>query len=75
MAKNEIKIWIWINNNKLYKAVSNPNTKTITIYDEDDNVLIRRTGLTVHQIKKIEFALTIYGARRMDGHRQPFTYL
>ena len=31
MAKNCIRVWIWINNNRLYKAISNPATKTITI--------------------------------------------
>ena len=75
MPKNCIRVWIWINNNKLYKAISNPATKTITIYDAEDKILIRRTGLNVQQIKKIELVLDTYGARRVDGHKQPFTYL
>jgi len=75
MTKNCIRVWIWINNNRLYKAISNPATKTITIYDAEDKILIRRTGLTVQEIKKIEVTLDTYGARRIDGHNQPFTYL
>jgi hypothetical protein len=75
MTQNTIKVWIWIHNDRLYKAISNPATKTITIYDADDKILIRRTGLTIQQIKTIELTLDTCGARRMDGHKQPFTYL
>ena len=75
MNKNNVKIWIWISNGRIYKAISRPIDGTLTIYDQYDNVLIKRTGLTPAQIKKIEIALSTAGARRMDGHREPFTYL
>ena len=74
IAKN-VKIWIWIYNGKMLKAISRPEDGTFTIYDEHDNILIKRTGLTVAQIKKIEVVISTSGAKRMDGHREPFTYL
>ena len=52
MATKTSKIWIWIQNNRLLKAVSNQNTGTLTIYDEFDKILFRRTGLNKQQIKK-----------------------
>ncbi len=75
MKENTIKVWIWIHNSRLYKAIANPATKSITIYDAEDNILIRRTGLTFQQMKIIEVTLDTCGAKRMDDHHQPFTYL
>ena len=69
------KIWIWVQNNKLLKAISNQETGTLTIYDEQDNILLRRTGLTKQQVKKIEVYLSNYQIKRLDDHREPFTYL
>ena len=75
MTKKNIKIWLWLHNGRLLKAISRPDDGTLTIYDEHDNILIKRSGLTLSQIKKIEIALSISGAKQMDEHREPFTYL
>ena len=75
MSAKNVKIWIWLYNSKIVKAISRPEDGTLTIYDEHDNILIKRTGLTTAQIKKIEIALSTSGAKRVDGHREPFTYL
>jgi len=75
MTNKTMKLWLWIYNNKLMKAVACPEEGTLTIYDDEDHVLIRRTGLTIGQIKTIEVAFTTNGAKRIDGHREPFTYL
>ena len=57
MKQNSVKIWIWISNGRIYKAISRPIDGTLTIYDEHDNILIKRTGLSPAQIKKIEIGL------------------
>jgi len=75
MANTDVKIWIWITGGRLFKAISNPATKTIVVYDEKDNVLLKRSGLSIPQMKKIEIIFSLYGARRMDSNKQPFTYL
>jgi len=75
MMKKNMKIWIWIQNNRLLKAISNQDTGTLTIYDEWDNILLKRTGLTRQQVKKIEIYLSNQQAKRIDDHREPFTYL
>jgi hypothetical protein len=74
MNKN-MKIWIWIQNNRLLKAISNKNTGTLTIYDDRDNLILKRTGLTKQQVKKIEMYLSNQQAKRIDDPREPFTYL
>jgi len=75
MIHKNAKIWIWVQNNKIVKAISNQETGTLTIYDEDDNILLRRTGLTRQQIKKIEIYFSNHRIKRVDDHREPFTYL
>jgi len=75
MVKKNAKIWIWVQSNRLLKAVSNQNTGTLTIYDEYDNVLLRRTGLTKQQIKNIEIIFSSHCIKKVGDHREPFTYL
>ncbi|RLF28791.1 MAG: hypothetical protein DRN08_00400 [Thermoplasmata archaeon] len=76
MTRKKIRIWIWLqSDNKIFKAVSKPDEGTITVYDENDRMLIKRTGLTKEQIRKIEYCFSNYGAKRMDGHKEPFTFL
>ena len=75
MSNKNVKIWIWLYNGKILKAVCHPKDGIFAIYDEHDKLLIKRTGLTLAQIKKIEVVLTTSGVKRMDGHREPFTYL
>ena len=75
MIKKNAKIWMWIHNGKILKAISCPDEGILTIYDEYDNILIKRAKLTPAQIKKIEIVLSTLGAKRVDGHKRPFTYL
>ena len=62
-------------NNRLIKAVLNQNTGTLTIYDEYDNVILRRMGLTKQQIKNIEIVFSKYCIKSIGDSREPFTYL
>jgi hypothetical protein len=53
MTAKDIKIWIWVQNTRIFKAISNKESGTITIYDEFDNIVLRRTGLSKQQVKTI----------------------
>jgi hypothetical protein len=75
MMKKNTKIWIWIQNNKLLKAISNQESGILIIYDERDKILLKRTGLTRQQVKKIEMCLSNHHVKRVDENREPFTYL
>jgi antitoxin component YwqK of YwqJK toxin-antitoxin module len=75
MTKKKTKIWIWMQNNRILKAISNQETGTLTIYDEQGKILLKRTGLTKQQIKKIEINLSNSRIKRLDDHKEPFTYL
>ena len=75
MNKNDSKIWIWIQNGKLLKAKCNFSNGSLTICNEDDEILIKQKGLTQSQIQKIEIVFSKTGAKRIDRRKEPFTYM
>jgi len=75
MTVKDIKIWIWVQNNKILKAISNKESGTISIYDECDNIILRRTGLTRQQVKSIELIFAAYVLKKIGDRKEPFTYL
>jgi hypothetical protein len=75
MSVKGIKIWIWVQNNRILKAISNQDAGTLTIYDDYDNIVLKRTGLSRQQVKTIEFIFSTYNLKRIDENKEPFTYL
>ena len=75
MNDKNVNIWIWLQNGRLMKAISNPVDGTIRIYDENDNLVLKRTGLNRQQVKQIECYIIKYGAKKLDKHAEPFKFL
>jgi hypothetical protein len=75
MSVKGIKIWIWVQNNRILKAVSNQDAGALTIYDDYDNIVLKRTGLSRQQVKTIEFIFSAYNLKKIDENKEPFTYL
>jgi len=75
MTHKNINIWIWLQNGKLTKAVINNNEGTIRIYNENDLLILKRTGLNKHQIKIIELTIIKYGAKKLGKHEESFKFL
>jgi antitoxin component YwqK of YwqJK toxin-antitoxin module len=75
MTTKNVNIWIWLQNGKIIKAISSVDDGTIRIYDENDNLILKRTGLTRLQVKKIENNILRYGAKRLNQHAEPFRFL
>ena len=75
MINKQIYIWIWFQENKLFKAIYNHHEKNLSIYNENDQIIIKRKGLTVNQINKINIIFCNKGAKRIDGKKEPFTFL
>jgi len=74
MNKN-VNIWIWLQNGKLMKAVSSVDDGTLKIYDENDNLILKRTGLNKLEVKIIEKTIIKYGAKKLNKHAEPFKFL
>ncbi len=75
MQEKKVFIWVWIHGHCLWKAIYDPNKRSLSIFNECDELVVRRTGLTDQQIKTLEHAFSCIGAKRLDNHKEPFTYL
>ncbi|MBN1281231.1 MAG: hypothetical protein JXA00_06245 [Candidatus Thermoplasmatota archaeon] len=75
MNKNKLHIWIWMQDNQLHKAAYNPASNTLVVTNERDEIILRRTGITPEQLAQLEMLFVGIGAKRIDGHREPFSYL
>lgn len=69
------RLWIWVQHHRLMKAVTNSGAGTLTIYDDRDTVLLKRTGLTKQQVEKIEHLFQQYCLKQLGENKEPFTYL
>jgi len=75
MTTKNVNIWIWLQNGRLTKAILNIEEGTIKIYDDNDILILARTGLNKHQIKKIELTIIKYGAKKLGKHAESFKFL
>jgi hypothetical protein len=75
MKEKNSHIWIWIENNLLQKAVYTQKDQTLVVYNENDEIVIRRTGITPEQLASLEILFIHLSAKRIDGKKEPFTYL
>ncbi len=75
LDKTDSKIWIWIEGNNLFKAVYNSSDGCLTIYNECDEILIRKKQVTPDQMKTIETVFSKKGAKRIDHCNEPYTYI
>ena len=75
MKKKQRVIWIWIQNGHLYKSISCLEDGCIHIYNEKDQLILKRTGLTKIQVKQIEHNIMRYGAKKLNKNAEPFRFL
>jgi hypothetical protein len=75
MKKKQKNIWIWLQNDRIFKAILCFEDGTLKIYDENDNLILRRTGLSRLQTKQIENTIIKYGAKKLSEHAEPFKFL
>ena len=70
MLSNDVIAWMWVQDEKLLKAIYHKNKKTLIIFDEEDNIILKRVGVEASHIKKIELIFLSKGAQRMDTTEQ-----
>jgi hypothetical protein len=75
MRKKNLRIWIWLQETVLHKAVYNPTTRTLSVYNQEDSIVLRRTGISAKQLASLEVVFSHLGAKRLDRDRTPFVYL
>jgi hypothetical protein len=75
MISKNVNIWIWLQNQNLMKAIICSDEGTIKIFDENDNLILKRTGLSRIKIKEIEETIIKYGAKKLSKQAEPFKFL
>jgi len=75
MGNKNQRIWIWQHDAELYKAVYNPAERTFLVSNERDETILRYKGITAEQLARLETLFLQCGAKHLDGHKEPFTYL
>jgi hypothetical protein len=75
MKNKNARIWIWMEDHELHKAVYYPANRTLIIYNEQDAVILKHTGVAIKQLPSLEAMFFHFGAKRIDGQKEPFTYL
>jgi len=75
MANNKTRIWIWLEENELHKAVYNSTDRTLIVYNERDEIILKHSRITSEQLTRLEVLFLTIGAKHMDGHKESFTYL
>jgi len=75
MSKENLHIWIWIQNGKIIKAITNAEEGILKIFDENDCLIMKRVGLNKLQIKEIENNIKKYGAKKLNTAAEPFRFL
>jgi hypothetical protein len=68
-------IWIWHQDNRILKAVIDKDNGILRIYDENNRLILKRTGLNEKQIKEVETCIIKYYAKRLDDNKKPFKFL
>jgi len=75
MNDKPTNIWFWIQNGEIFKSVSSPDNGTICIYNQQDRLILKRTGLSKIQVKQIEQNIILYGAKKVSKNAEPFRFL
>ena len=75
MMNTHAHIWVWLQDNELYKAVYMPANRTLTVSNERDEIIIQYKGISFQQLARVEHLFVQLGAKKMDGRKEPFTYL
>jgi hypothetical protein len=75
MTDKPKNIWFWIQNGEVYKSVSSADEGTICVYNQDDKLILKRTGLSRIQVKQIEQNIILYGAKKLNKNEEPFRFL
>jgi hypothetical protein len=55
--------------------VYNSMDYTLIVYNERDEIILKHTGIISEQLTRLEVLFLTIGAKRIDGHKEPFTYL
>ncbi|MFO7677549.1 MAG: hypothetical protein R6V50_04105 [Thermoplasmatota archaeon] len=75
MYQTKTKIWIWYQHRNFIKAVFNESDNSLSIYNEEDEMILKKRNISSELLKKIEYFFTSKGVKRLDQSKEPFFYI
>lgn len=77
MSYKNINIYIWLQKdiNKIFKVITSSDNGIIKFYNENDELLMSRTGLSKKQVNNIEKKLLEMGATKLNDKKTSFITL
>ena len=77
MSYENINIYIWLQKdiNKIFKVITSSDNGIIKFYNENDELLMSRTGLSKKQVNNIEKKLLEMGATKLNDKKTSFITL
>jgi len=75
MNQSKTKIWIWYQHNQLCKAVYNEADNSLSMFNEHDEIIMKRTHVSAELLKKIELFFVKNNAKRIDQLKDPFVFI
>jgi hypothetical protein len=73
--KSSKHVWVWMQENSVHKAVYSVCEQLLIVYNEREEIILTRKGVTLEQFLRLEALFMSMGAKCLDGHEAPFTYL
>ena len=68
MTKDMESIWAWLQvQGKIFKVVSNLNNGTITVYNQNGKVLMKKTDLSKKQVETVEDSFLYVVAKKLNN--------
>ena len=77
MSYKNINIYIWLQKdiNEIFKVITSSDNGIIKFYNENDELLMSRTGLSKKQVNNIEKKLLEMGAIKLNDKKTSFITL
>jgi hypothetical protein len=75
MMDTTTRVWVWVQNNELYKAVYKSNDRTLVVSNERDDVILQYKGISLELLARLEALFVQLGAKNLNDRNEPFTYL
>jgi hypothetical protein len=75
MDKKNQRVWIWLKDCELYKAVYYSADRKMVVFNEQDDIILIYTDVTAEKLKELEKFFARVGAKHLDNRSEPFTYL
>lgn len=75
MVEKNARIWVWLQDSEVYKAVFRQMDRTLIVYNSQDEVIFTYTRLSLEQLEELQALFARIGAKQIDNRTEPFIYL